>query len=117
DRRRLAIDERLALFRTICAAVQHAHQKLVVHRDLKPSNILVSEDGTPSLLDFGIAKLLGDEDDTAPHTRTGLRMLTPEYAAPEQLRGEPATTATDVYALGAILYELLAGRRPFEHSA
>ncbi|HEX2166249.1 MAG TPA: tetratricopeptide repeat protein [Longimicrobiales bacterium] len=114
DHHRLTIDERLTLFRTICAAVQHAHQKLVVHRDLKPSNILVSEDGTPTLLDFGIAKLLGDADDDTPHTRTGLRMLTPEYAAPEQMRGMPATTATDVYSLGAVLYELLAGRRPFE---
>ncbi len=117
DRLRLPIDERLALFGTICAAVQHAHQKLVVHRDLKPSNILVTAGGTPKLLDFGIAKLLADDDDTAPRTRTGVRILTPEYAAPEQIRGEPVTTASDVYALGAVLYELLTGLRPFARAA
>ena len=114
DEQRLNVDDRLALFGTVCAAVQHAHQKLVVHRDIKPSNILVAHDGTPRLLDFGIAKLLADDAETAPRTRTGLLMLTPEYAAPEQLSGEPATTATDVYALGAVLHELLVGARPFD---
>ena len=113
DRHRLGIDERLALFRTICAAVQYAHQKLVVHRDLKPSNIMVAVGGTPMLLDFGIAKLLTEDDSNTPVTRTGVRVLTPEYAAPEQLRGEAVSTAADVYALGTVLFELLAGSRPF----
>jgi eukaryotic-like serine/threonine-protein kinase len=113
DHRRLDIDERLGLFRDVCAAVQHAHQNLVVHRDIKPSNILVRGDGTPKLLDFGIAKLVDDDDtDDSPRTRTGMRILTPEYAAPEQRRGEPVTTASDVFALGAVLHELITGRRP-----
>jgi eukaryotic-like serine/threonine-protein kinase len=111
DQRRLGISDRLAIFRSICEAVQHAHQNLVVHRDIKPSNILVTADGTPKLLDFGIARLVDEDGDDTPRTRTGMRILTPEYAAPEQLRGERVTTATDVYALGAVLYELLAGRR------
>ena len=103
---------RIQLFRKICAAVQHAHRSLIVHRDLKPSNILVDKDGEPKLLDFGIAKLLdpGAVPD-ADLTRTSMRMLTPDYASPEQVRGEPVTTATDVYALGLILYELLTGQR------
>ncbi len=113
DRHRLGIDERLALFRTICAAVQYAHQKLVVHRDLKPSNIMVAVGGTPMLLDFGIAKLLTEDDSNTPVTRTGVRVLTPEYAAPEQHRGEAVSTAADVYALGTVLFELLVGSRPF----
>jgi eukaryotic-like serine/threonine-protein kinase len=112
DHRRLDIDERLRLFRAVCAAVQHAHQNLVVHRDIKPSNILVTGDGTPKLLDFGIAKLLDEDASDSPRTRTGMRILTPEYAAPEQLRGEPVTTATDVFALGAVLHELVTGRGP-----
>ncbi|HEU5209654.1 MAG TPA: serine/threonine-protein kinase, partial [Longimicrobiales bacterium] len=112
DRHCLGIDERLALFCTICAAVQFAHQKLVVHRDLKPSNIMVAKDGAPKLLDFGIARLL-TEDETSSMTRTGVRVLTPEYAAPEQLRGEAVSTAADVYALGAVLFELLTGSGPF----
>jgi eukaryotic-like serine/threonine-protein kinase len=113
DARRLTVDQRLDLFLAVCLAVQHAHQKLVVHRDIKPSNIMVAADGTAKLLDFGVAKLLDDDAVDSPRTGTGLRILTPDYAAPEQIRGEPVTTATDVYALGAVLYELLTGRRPF----
>ena len=113
DARALDVDARLALFRTVCLAVEHAHRNLVVHRDLKPSNILVTDDGRPMLLDFGIAKLLGAEGDgTDAHTEAGLRLLTPDYAAPEQFRGGPITTSTDVFGLGAVLYELLGGERP-----
>src|SRR5216684_240638 len=109
----LSIPHRLELFRTVCAAVQYAHQRLVIHRDLKPSNILVTEDGTPKLLDFGIAKLL-DEEVGLGLTFTGFALMTPEYASPEQVKGEPVTTATDVYSLGMVLYELLALRRAYE---
>jgi len=113
DANRLTVRERLELFRTVCGAVQDAHRKLVVHRDLKPGNILVTADGTVKLLDFGIAKVLEPEAfPQAAHTGTGQRLLTPEYASPEQLRGEPVTTASDVYQLGLLLFELLAGRRP-----
>ncbi len=111
DRKRLTIRERVELFRDVCLAVQHAHANLVVHRDLKPDNILITPDGEPKLLDFGIAKLL--EDDGVELTRTGLRLATPAYAAPEQLRGEPVSTASDVYALGVLLYESLCGHRAF----
>ncbi|HMB91641.1 MAG TPA: serine/threonine-protein kinase, partial [Rhodothermales bacterium] len=115
DRKRLSTNQRLALFRTVCRAVQHAHQNLIIHRDLKPSNILVTEEGTVKLLDFGIAKLLGEETDhTVPHTRTGLRLMTPEYAAPEQVLCKAITTATDSYQLGVLLYELLTGLRPYQ---
>jgi len=109
------IEERLRLFGDVCEAVQYAHAHLVVHRDLKPSNILVDATGGVKLLDFGIARLLaGEEGATAETlTRTGLQVMTPQYAAPEQIRGAPATTATDVYALGLVLYELLSGRRPY----
>jgi eukaryotic-like serine/threonine-protein kinase len=113
DERRLGVRERIALFRQVCGAVQHAHTNLVVHRDLKPANILVTADGTVKLLDFGIAKLLGDDgDDALPLTRGGARAFTPEYASPEQIRGDALTTASDVYSLGVVCYELLAGRRP-----
>ncbi len=118
ERHGLSVSERVALFERVCEAVTYAHRRLVVHRDLKPSNVLVTDegpDGNPSvkLLDFGIARLLDEQADAAvPRTRPEWRILTPEYAAPEQLRGEPATTATDVYALGVLLYELLVGHRP-----
>jgi serine/threonine protein kinase/tetratricopeptide (TPR) repeat protein len=112
DRKQLSVDDRLRLFERVCHAVQFAHRNLVVHRDLKPANILVTEDGTPKLLDFGIAKLLGDTADR-PVTQTAFRPMTPEYASPEQVRGGRITTATDVYALGVLLCELLSGQRPY----
>ncbi|MEZ5428350.1 MAG: serine/threonine-protein kinase [Pyrinomonadaceae bacterium] len=107
--------ERLALFQKVCGAVSYAHQKLVIHRDLKPSNIIVTDAGEPKLLDFGIAKLLIADwnASTTEATATNFRLMTPEYASPEQLRGQMTTTATDVYSLGVVLYELLTGARPF----
>jgi eukaryotic-like serine/threonine-protein kinase len=115
DQRRLGIESRMELFRTVCSAVHYAHQHVVVHRDLKMSNILVSKEGDVKLLDFGIAKILSAIDDAANQTMTAtaLRMLTPEYASPEQVRGEPITTASDTYSLGVLLYELLTGHRPY----
>jgi serine/threonine-protein kinase len=110
----LSIDARLGLFRNLCSAVEYAHRNLVVHRDIKPANVLVSADGVPKLLDFGIAKLLdpGAQRNLANTQATG-RLMTPAYASPEQLRGERVTTATDVYGLGVLLYDLLAGSHPF----
>ena len=114
DDRALDIHARLELFQRVCEAVQFAHANLIVHRDLKPSNILVTEDGTPKLLDFGIAKLLQDPDvSDAAETADRSRLMTPRYASPEQARGGAITTATDVYALGLILYELLTGHRAY----
>jgi eukaryotic-like serine/threonine-protein kinase len=114
DARQLDIGSRLRLFITICDAVQHAHRNLIVHRDLKPQNILVTHDGVAKLLDFGIAKILNPAmQELASRTSAEVRLLTPDYSAPEQFRGEPITTATDVYGLGVLLYELLTGRQPF----
>jgi serine/threonine protein kinase/tetratricopeptide (TPR) repeat protein len=116
DRNRLVTDARLQLFRKLCAAVHYAHQNLVVHRDLKPSNIIVTPAGEPRLLDFGIAKLLRPEFGAAQMglTRTRFQPMTPEYASPEQVEGRPVTTASDIYALGVILYRLLTGHHPYE---
>lgn len=115
EQHKSTITERLKLFRDVCAAVQYAHGNLVVHRDLKAGNILVTADGTPKLLDFGIAKLIRTEFDTlaAAETRPELRPMTLDYASPEQVRGEPITTATDVYSLGVLLYKLLTGKSPY----
>lgn len=115
DRQQLSIEQRLQLFCKVCAAVQCAHQSLIVHRDLKPNNILVTAAGEPKLLDFGIAKLLDAQFSprTVTVTHHEFRVMTPAHASPEQVRGEPITTASDIYVLGVLLYELLSGKRPF----
>lgn len=115
DQHRLTVGERLKLFVQVCDAVQYAHQNLIIHRDIKPSNILVTEEGVPKLLDFGIAKPIAADLDEL--TRVGQRIMTPKHASPEQWRGEKITTASDVYALGVLLYELLSGSFPFDMSS
>jgi serine/threonine-protein kinase len=113
NQNKLGTEARLQLFCTVCGAVEYAHKHLVVHRDIKPGNIIVNSEGAPKLLDFGIAKLLAPDGTEAAQTRTVDRMMTPEYASPEQVRGDSITTSTDVYALGVLLYELLCGTKPF----
>jgi non-specific serine/threonine protein kinase/serine/threonine-protein kinase len=113
DERKYSVTQRLQLFRKVCAAVAYAHQHLVIHRDIKPTNILVTADGDPKLLDFGIARLLRAGESDASGTMTGLHLMTPEYASPEQVLGLPTSTLTDVYSLGVVLYRLLTGGSPY----
>ena len=115
DQHKLSIRNRLNLFRMICSAVQFAHQNLIVHRDIKPGNIIVTPEGVPVLLDFGIAKLLDAEH--SQETMPGQRPMTPECASPEQVRGEPITTASDIYSLGILLYKLLTGHQPYRFAS
>ncbi len=118
DNMRLSVRQRLQLFQRVCAAVHYAHQNLVLHRDIKPGNILVTADGSPRLLDFGIAKVLNpDLADLIEPTATALRLMTPEYASPEQVSGEQVTAASDIYSLGVMLYELLTGHRPYHFAS
>jgi eukaryotic-like serine/threonine-protein kinase len=113
DAQDLSVDARVELFEKVCRTVQFAHSRLIVHRDLKPANILVTDDGTVKLLDFGIAKLLDEDEGSTELTTAGMRAMTRDYAAPEQIRGEPVSTATDVHGLGVVLYELLSGIHPY----
>ncbi len=110
----LPIADRLEIFRKVCSAVHYAHRRMIIHRDLKPANVLVKKDGSPKLLDFGVAKLVDPEstDPNAETTQVGIRMVTPAYASPEQMRGDPATVQSDIYSLGVILCELVAGCKP-----
>ena len=114
ESRSLPVQERLAIFLKVCSAVHYAHRRMIIHRDIKPGNILVKDDGTPKLLDFGIAKLMDPDTSEiqAETTLAGFRIVTPAYASPEQMRGEPATVRSDIYALGIVLFELVTGKRP-----
>src|SRR5690606_38742574 len=118
DARRLNIRDRLKLFQKVCSAIQYAHDKQIVHRDIKPGNILINAGGSPKILDFGIAKILDPEliHESVNPTASMLRMMTPDYASPEQIQGGDVTPSSDIYSLGVLLYELLTGRRPYNVS-